>query len=226
MHLTLQQTAGLPLVSRRWVRKSWETFERVLWLDDSREPSPDSLIWVEPDRRIVCLDWPLQNAISTATTLFKVPPISDVVGHVAWVTVVPWSLQPEFYRASRFFLGLTETHVPLMTKLCQPTRPQAARVFARFFQYPWRMASSVPYLVENALKFMPGVGYLIRYGILRSTPTDGTSDGNTQIRLDPDFVGLSLSCRSLCRLRALFGHLGCISPSLVSTCSSLACLLH
>lgn len=160
----LKQAAGLPLVPRPVCQKDLETFESVMWLGDSREPSPYSIIWTDPDRRIVCPDWPLQNAISTATTLFKVPPISDVVGHAAWVTVVPWSLQPEFYRVSRFFLGLTENHVPLMTKLCQPTRPQAARVFARFFQYPWRMASSVPYLVENVLKFIPGVGYLTDTG--------------------------------------------------------------
>ena len=107
----MQQTAGLPLASRRWVRKSWETFERVLWLDDSREPSPDSLIWVEPDRRIVCLDWPLQNAIATATAQFKTPPISHVVG----LRVMPWSLHPELYRVSRFFLGLTEAFHRLAT---------------------------------------------------------------------------------------------------------------
>lgn len=159
-----------PWCHTRWVREIWELFERVMWLDEGPEPSPYSLIWTEPDRSIVCPDWPLQNAIKTYKSQMKTPPISDVVGHVAWVQVVPWHASPQFYRVSRFFLGLTENHEPLTTKLCRPTRPVAARVFCRFFQYPWRMVRSLPWLVSNVLDAQAGHRLFNRYGILRSTP--------------------------------------------------------
>ena len=157
-----------PWCHARWVREIWETFERVMWPEGDQEKSIYSLIWVEPDRQTVSPDWPLQNAIATATAMFKTPPISDVVGHVAWATVIPWALSPELYRVSRFFLGLTENHEPLTTKLRQPTRAEAARLFGRFFQYPRQMVVTVPALVANVLDAQVGHRLFNRYGILRA----------------------------------------------------------
>ncbi len=54
-----------------------------MWPAELNVPSAYTLIWPFPETHVVCPAWPLQYATTTATTPFKSPPISGVIGHVA-----------------------------------------------------------------------------------------------------------------------------------------------
>ena len=51
-----------------------------MWPAELNVPSACALIWFSPETHVVCPGWPLQNATTTATTPFKSPPISGVIG--------------------------------------------------------------------------------------------------------------------------------------------------
>jgi len=158
-----------PWCHARWVQEIWETFEGAMWPDDTREKSQCSLVWSAPVVNAVYSEQAIQTRLEIATSGFKTTNWPRVCGHVAWAQAVPWKSSPERYQVSWRWLGITEDHDPLTTKLCQPTRPVLARVLGRFFQYPVRMIQSEPWQVANVLDAQAGHRLFNRYGLLRAS---------------------------------------------------------
>lgn len=161
-----------PWCHARWVRELWELFEFRMWPDKADVRSAYSFYADEVLPEMVDAR-SYQLWLRQVKSQFKMPPIPDFEGYVAWAVLAPYDAEASWNYQK--VMGVTTNHTRDSNKLIHPTRLDVARVFAKYLAFPKTMATADPRLIATVLDAQAGHQLCNRYGVLRLNPQEAAA---------------------------------------------------